>query len=319
MTRKGSRLNKHMRHYEIAGITVQVESDLPITDATFHKKFASFRVDGPGTDTVVIRHHFRLPDPIPWMDGSQKPEEVYRKAPWAIFRTGDSWVYLGIAPDADDPTLHQVAVFNADHSGGDIYSVEAQERLWSRGGVASLTMFPTDQILLARLVADREGCFLHSGALTIDGRGFVFVGHSEAGKSTTMELVRQKLGDRAEILCDDRNIVRRWVGGFRGGAPGFYVHGTWSHGDVPDVSPASAPLRAVLFLEQSEQNEVVSLSDRKDVWRRLLATLIKPLVTVDWWRKEMDVVERIVSEVPCFAMRFDKSGAIVDDLERLVR
>jgi MoaA/NifB/PqqE/SkfB family radical SAM enzyme len=298
----------HTRYYEIAGVTVKVESDLPITDSTFDKKFVSFRVDGPGDDTVVIRHHFGLPD----LDGRETWEEVFRTPPWAIYRRGESWVYLGIAPDDADPALHLVAVFNADHTRGELYNEEAYEQWWRDGGLGSLTMFPTDQILLARLMADRQGCFLHSGGLTIDGAGLLFVGHSDAGKSTTMELVRRELGERAEILCDDRNIVRRWPEGFR-------LHGTWSHGDVPDVSSASAPLRAILFLEQAPRNEIVPLSDRRQIWQRLLATLIKPMVTTEWWQKELDVVERIVDEVPCYAMRFDKSGAIVAELDQLTR
>jgi MoaA/NifB/PqqE/SkfB family radical SAM enzyme len=298
----------HTRYYEIAGVTVQVESDLRFSDSTFDKKFTSFRADGPGADTVVIRHHFGLPD----RDGNEAGEQVYRNPPWAIYRRGQSWVYEGIAPDADDPTLHCVAVFNADHTRGELYNEKAHEQWWRDGGLGSLTMFPSDQILLARLLADRQGCFLHSGALAIDGRGLLFVGHSESGKSTTMELVRRELGERSEILCDDRNIVRRWPDGFR-------VHGTWSHGDVPDVSSASAPLRAILFLEQHPCNEIVLLTDRREIWQRLLATLIRPMVTADWWHKEMDVLEQIVDAVPCYAMRFDKSGAIVPELERLAR
>jgi hypothetical protein len=313
-------LQDRVRYYEIAGITVEVESDLPFTETTFHQKFSGFRADGPGADTVVVRHHFGLPDVIPGRDGADAGRhEVYRKAPWAIYRVGASWVYHGIAPDPDDPSLHRVAVFNADHSRGDIYNNELYEQAWLDGELHSLTMFPSDQILLARLVADRQGCYLHSGGLTIDGRGFVFVGHSEAGKSTTMELVSRKLGDRVEVLCDDRNIVRRWPRGFRGGLPGFYVHGTWSHGDIPDVSSASAPLGAILFLTQHERNEIVPLTARRQIWKYLLATLIKPMVTADWWQKEMDLLERIVAEVPCYTMRFDKSGAIVADLEEMAR
>ncbi|MEI6261836.1 MAG: hypothetical protein WCR46_18290 [Deltaproteobacteria bacterium] len=37
----------HRRYFQIAGITIQVDSDLPIDDHTFHPKFASFRADGP--------------------------------------------------------------------------------------------------------------------------------------------------------------------------------------------------------------------------------------------------------------------------------
>jgi len=306
------RLPDNTRYYAIGGITIQVESDLPITQSTFHEKFRSFRVSEPGADVVVIRHHFGLPDPIPGMDEPEHPREVYRKPPWAIYRTWRSWVYLGIAPTQGDPTLHRVAVFDLDHSSGDLYNSEAYEKAWLRGGLTSLTMFPSDQILLARLLADRQGCYLHSGALTVDGEGLVFVGHSEAGKSTTMDMVRSQLGMRCEILCDDRNIVRCWPEGFR-------VHGTWSHGDIPDVSSASASLRAILFLQQDRCNEIVPLLDRKEIMRRLLVTLIKPMVTAEWWTKEMDVLERVMAEVPCYVMRFDRTGEIVRHLEELAQ
>lgn len=301
-------LQYHVRYYQIAGITIQVESDLPITDSTFAGKFARFQVEAPGDDVAVIRHHFGIPD----LRGKDLGKEVYRRPPWAIYRGERSWFYLGIAPEPDDPTLHCFAVFSMDHSNVHIYNGDRYEKVWRNGGLASLTMFPTDQIILARLLADREACLLHSGGLTIDGQGLLFVGHSEAGKSTTMQLVRRSLSDRAEILCDDRNVVRRWPEAFR-------LHGTWSHGDVAEVSPASGPLRALLFLEQHERNEIVRLDDPRVVWQRLLATLIKPFVTAQWWQKEMDIVEQMVAEVPCYTMRFDRSGAIVTALERLVR
>ena len=301
-------MHDERRYYEIAGITVQVESDLPFKDDTFDVKFEGFRRDAPGLDTVVIRHHFGLPEE----ERKQGGEEVYRKPPWAIYRTSEGWVYEGIAPEPDDPSLHRVAVFEADHSRGVLYNPDSAAQWWSDGGLGSLTMFPSDQIWLAQLLADRDACYLHSGGLMVDGQGFLFVGHSDAGKSTTMELVKRELGERAEILCDDRNIVRRWPDGFR-------VHGTWSHGDVPDVSSSGPALRAILFLEQSRSNEIVPLTDRKLVWQRLLATLIRPMVTADWWHKEMDVLERIVDEVPFFTMSFDRSGAIVPELEKLTR
>jgi MoaA/NifB/PqqE/SkfB family radical SAM enzyme len=313
-------MRQHRRFYEVGGVTVQVESDLPITDETFHRKFERFRREGPGDDTVVVRHHFGLPE----RDGADGAEEIYRRPPWAIYRKGPkaaprAFVYHGISPSAEDRSLHRIAVFNADHTRGEIYNDDTRSSLWLPGGLASLTMFPSDQILLARLMADRDACFLHSGAVSIDGQGLLFAGHSEAGKSTTMLMLSDALGERLEILCDDRTGVRRGPRGFAGGAPGFYVHGTWSHGDVPNVSGAGVPLRAILFLEQSAFNEIVPMEDRNDALKRLLATLIRPMVTADWWEKEMDVVERIVAEVPCAVMRFDRTGAVVPAVEGLVR
>jgi energy-coupling factor transporter ATP-binding protein EcfA2 len=148
----------------------------------------------------------------------------------------------------------------------------------------------------------------------LNGRGLLFVGHSGSGKSTTVAMLKEaELNAHAirpptvDVLCDDRNIVRRWQSGWR-------VHGTWSHGDCPEVSSASAPLAAIMFLHQDTRNEVVRVTDRKEIWQGLLATLIKPMPTAEWWRKELDVLEQIVSDVPCYAMHFDRSGAIVETL-----
>ncbi|MCX5703269.1 MAG: hypothetical protein NT066_02085, partial [Candidatus Omnitrophica bacterium] len=59
---KEHRKRHHRRFFRVAGITIQVESDLPMGDSTFHPDFAQFKVAGPGEDTISIRHHFFIPD-----------------------------------------------------------------------------------------------------------------------------------------------------------------------------------------------------------------------------------------------------------------
>ncbi len=299
---------RHLRYFQIAGMTVRVESDLNLDEIPVDPKHAPFAADGPGDDNVTLRHIFGMPD----LKGQDLGTEVYRKPPWAISRKGNVWVYMGISPSSEaDSRLHRLVVFNADHTHATIYSPKDDEARVKRGGFHSLSLMPTDQLWLAPLLADRQACLIHSAAAIVDGQGLVFVGHSEAGKSTTVTMLKTMLKARAEILCDDRNIVRRWPDGFR-------VYGTWSHGDVPDVSGASAPLRAILFLHQDTRNEIRRITDTKEVWKRLLACLIKSLVTAAWWQKELDVLEQLVREVPCYAMHFDKSGEIADVLARLV-
>jgi hypothetical protein len=298
----------HRRFFRIGGITLQVDSDLPIDDRTFHERFKAFRVDGPGEDTVTIRHHFELPD----MKGKDLGRELYRKAPWAIYRKNGSFIYLGISPRADDPTLHRVATFDRDHTRARIYN--DREDAWRKGGLHSLTMFPSDQILIARLLADRQGCYLHSAGAILDGAGVLFVGHSDAGKSTTTRLLMEAGASgeiQVEILCDDRNIVRRTGDGWR-------VYGTWSHGDVPAVSGKDAPLRAICFIEKADENTLTPLTDRKEITRRLLACVIRSFVTADWWEKTIDLIERMSGETPFHLMRFDRSGEILKDLKGLL-
>jgi hypothetical protein len=293
-------MDNHRRYYGIAGMTIKVESDIPFTDTTFDPKFEPFRLEEPGEDMISIRHHFSLPE----LKKQDLGTEVYRRAPWAIYRKGSSWVYLGISPREDDETLHRVAVFDEDHTHARIYSPSDEH--FTQGKLASLTMFPTDQILLARILADRQGCFLHSSGVILDGKGFLFVGHSDAGKSTTVKMLK----GQAEILCDDRNIVRKKDDGFQ-------LYGTWSHGEVPDVSAASAPLRAILFLKQAPENRIEPVADNKESLQILLACLIKPYVSTDWWEKTLTFIESLVQGVPCYNMYFDKSGEIVESIRSL--
>ncbi len=291
----------HRRYYQCGGITIQVESDLPITEATFAPKFKLFEADGPGEDTISIRHHFALPD----LKGKELGQEVYRKPPWAIYKQGNSWIYLGISPRAGDQHLHRVVVFNHDHSRARIYN--NGEETFRKGDLHSLTLFPSDQILVARLLADRQGCYLHSAGAILDGQGLLFVGHSEAGKSTITKMLQGQM----EVLCDDRNIVRRQP-------EGFSVYGTWSHGEWPVVSASSAPLSAIMFLEKATENRLLPLDDRREILHRLLACLIKPFVTADWWEKTLTLVERIARQVPCYILRFDKSGGVVEVLREIM-
>lgn len=292
----------HRRYFRIGGITIQVDSDLPFSDTTFHPKFAGFRADGPGQDTVRIRHHFGIPD----LPEENQGEEVYRKPPWVIYRKGRSWIYAGIPTEGTVSSLNRVAVFSNDHSSGRIYNDPIREDIFRKGIIGSLTLFPTDQILLARLLADRNGFILHSCGAVMDEKGLLFIGHSGAGKSTIARLI----APHAEILCDDRNIVRRFEDGWK-------VYGTWSHGDVPEVSSRSAPLHAILFIEQSDVNRIIRIDKQREIFRRLLACVIRPFVTKDWWEKTLASVEQIAKEVPCYRMQFDGSGAILDELKAL--
>ena len=41
------------------------------------------------------------------------------------------------------------------------------------------------------------------------------------------------------------------------------------------------------------------------------------MVTAEWWHKELDVLEGLVAEAPCYTMHFDRSGGIVPALVKL--
>jgi MoaA/NifB/PqqE/SkfB family radical SAM enzyme len=290
----------HRRHFGIAGLTVRVDSDLPFEDSTFQPKFELFRTRESAGDVISIRHHFSLPD----VEGADLGREVYRHPPWAIYRKGASWIYLGIYPDAADKRVHRVVVFNDEHTRARVFNPSPD--LFRQGGLDSLMILSSDQIFLARVLPFLDGAFIHAAGVDLRGSGLLFAGPSEAGKSTAVKMLTGK----AKILCDDRMVLRREPAGFR-------IYGTWSHGEIPIVSPDSAPLQAILFLRQAKENRLEKIEDPSAVLKSLLPRFVRPLVTADWWDRVLGLGEAIAVGVPCYDMYFDKSGRIVDALEEL--
>jgi radical SAM protein with 4Fe4S-binding SPASM domain len=298
---KNDWIKNHRRFFSIAGASVQLDSDLPISKKTFNKKFNVFRIDNPGAELVRIRLHFAIPK----IKREEMGVKIYDKSPWIIYRKSDNWVYVGLFPGRDETSPHSISIFNRDHSQAEIFY--DGDHIYKKGNNDSLSLFPTDQIYLGHFFAERGGAFIHSSGMKINGKGLLFAGHSEAGKSTMVTLLR----DEGEILCDERIIIRRWPDGFK-------IHGTWSHGDVPHVSAGEAPLGAVLFLEKSKTNRLIRIEDPKEILKRLIPLLIRPLITADWWDKTLVVVERLLREVPAYRMQFNKSGKIAEIIRELV-
>ena len=291
-------LAERRRYYRIGGLTIQLDSDLPMNERTFQPKFEAFRVEGPGDETISIRHHFALPD----LEGKDLGKIVYAAPPWEIRRRGESWIYRGIYPGRDDPRTHRLIVISGDHTRASVFNSTAE--IFLGGGLDSLMLLPSDQLLLARVLPSKGGLFVHAAGVDLNGKGLLFVGPSDAGKSTIVMM----LTGRAHILCDDRMIVRR-------GRCGFEAHGTWSHGEVPDVSAAKAPLAGVFFLRQAVDNRLERLTDPAEAVRHFLPRVVRPLLTADWWEDVLAVVGDIVRSVPFYDLYFDKSGRIVDRIE----
>lgn len=291
-------MNTAARFFSIAGITLQVESDLPFGEHTFRPKLEQFAVSTPGEDCVQVRYHFALPaEPE-----SSYGEQVYNHKPWRIYRAPNGWTYVGFI-DLPVPSVFMIAKADVAHQQIDIYHPDARQ--FRKGNRNSLTLSPTDQIALAPILAERQACYVHSAGLIFEQQGLLFVGHSSAGKSTVVKMLR----DEAEILCDDRVILRRWPDGIK-------IHGTWSHGEIPEVSPSSAPLRAIFFLEKARHNALIPLSPAETA-RRLPEHLIKALAGREWWLKMFDLLEHVAAGVPAYRLQFDRSGQVKELLRGL--
>ncbi len=210
---------------------------------------------------------------------NKNSQVIYNSPPWKIYRQQDSWIYHNIARNSKPDSYRMAAKFNSDYSCADIYQKNSRKYLSENS--FSLTYFIKDLVYLAQLLPSRKAINIHSSAVSINGAGILFVGHSGAGKTTIIrKFLRSNLPD-IDILCDDRNIVRNMNGIFK-------VYGTWNHGYISQVSPISAPLKAICFLEKSQQNRLTKLSDKREMRNALLAHMTKPFTTPLWWDQTLN-------------------------------
>jgi hypothetical protein len=286
--------------FAIAGLTIRVTADCPFTDDIFVQNLRKFRVSSPTSELLRLKHVFsHWPCEIRGVEIDSGPVQ-------RVYSDGTLWSYVQPAVKSDPTVPPLVGVFVEDHTEGILY--HPGPKAFLAGGLTALSMLHSDQIFLARALARFQACYFHSAGVAVDGRGFLFVGHSEAGKSTLVKKFLQEEG--AEVLCDDRIVVRRWEDGFR-------IHGTWSHGEVPVVSPGSAPLRAIFFIEKADHDEVTRIRDQRELARRLPFYVVRAAVTPAWWDRILDLVGAIAVEVPVFRLRFRRDAAIRTILDSL--
>ena len=266
--------------FEIGGIILSIQSDLPLTEKTFASKFQLFRCD----------------------DGE---EIVYQRVPWIICKTPSGYIYKMFVEGSEESPL--IAIFNKDHTEGHIYKGKVYVKVFKKGNVTSLLCFPTDQILFAQLLAGRGGIILHGSGIIFKGKGYLFVGHSDAGKTTLVKIFNH----HAKILNDDRMIVKKEDGR-------FCLYGTPWHGELSLVAPDRVPLRAILFLNQAEENRI-ERTGGLEAFKRLYGCTIKALVTERWTKKALDICQTLSREISCYDLYFDKSEGVISTIEKGAR
>jgi len=291
----------HMATYKIADIPILMTSDETIRSETFTAKFKLFKWQNEEATTLRIFHHFNLPEDI------DLPEDkcVYNRPPWHIYKFDGKVAYEEGYILEGRYQRKLLAIWSGNYATGNIYHVNTDR--WNQGGLEHLTCMPTDQLYLASLLSYRQGFIVHAGGVDIDGKGFIFIGSKGTGKSSTI----QQLMGVATVLCDDRVALRMMPDGPR-------IYGTWcNRGMIRIMSPASAPLQALCFVEQADTNEAIPITDPQEILRRLLPRIVKPLADTEWWEKTLAIVDELIHKVPAYLLRRDLSGNVVDVLRNL--
>lgn len=103
------------------------------------------------------------------------------------------------------------------------------------------------------LLLGRQAFLLHGAAVVRDGRGYVFFGHSEAGKSTSVGLISRS--DPSAILLGDDGVLIRMVEGIP------WVHAAPLGCGYSRLAPPAvgAPLDGLFTLRQDRKHRIEPL------------------------------------------------------------
>ncbi len=163
---------------------------------------------------------------------------------------------------------------------------------------------PVEQILLLH-----HRFFLHASLVTSPFGGLLFTGDSGVGKSTQAELWREHRG--SEIINGDRAIVaieeNGWCafGSPYAGSSGYFVRG-------------DAPIRAIILLEQAQENRVTVVST-SEAFKKLFLQVSLNHSQPEQVNRLCDLLMELISAVPIYRLRCTPDVRAVQVLEAALR
>lgn len=149
-----------------------------------------------------------------------------------------------------------------------------------------------------------EGFRLHSSAVVVDGKAYLFSAPSGTGKSTHTSLWMRLFRDKAYILNDDKPSVRRIDGK-------WYAFGSPWSGKNDISANACVPLAGICMIERGAENEIRPYEAREAV-RKLITQLNRPKAA-EYRIKLLELLDGFIQDVPIWRLEcnMDIGAAIV--------
>jgi hypothetical protein len=293
------------RQLRIAGVVLGIESREVAWDFEPGGRYAPFLVHGLGED-VHVGVHWRA------LGLDKLGEEVLsvRESPnlalpnWQLLRhSQDGWA-LRVNTSAYAVFRQRIALFQSDFRRGDVY-VELADHDLAVYPYPLTT--PLDRVLFVNLLARGLGVMLHACGVVKDGKGYVFSGPPDAGKTTLARLV-DRFSD-GMVLGDECVIIRR-----KGNR--FWVYGTPWYGEAGLHSPQGAPLEQLFLIHHARKNLCSPIPAQEAASRLLAQSILTPYdaAAVEFG---LDFCLSLIAEVPAYDFGFVPEASAVRQIARI--
>ena len=136
-----------------------------------------------------------------------------------------------------------------------------------------------------------DGFQLHSSAVMLDGKAYLFSAPSGTGKSTHTEKWCRLFG--AQLLNDDKPALRRQPGG-------WFAYGTPWSGKHDLSTPTGVPLGGIAFLNRGQEN-AISRMDPGEAVAEMIREAPRYL-TMEQMQLQLALLDRLLQEVPVWKL-----------------
>ena len=138
------------------------------------------------------------------------------------------------------------------------------------------------------------GFYLHSSAVELDGKAYLFSGPPGMGKSTHTKLWKSVFGEAAQIFNDDKPALRRIDGK-------WFAFGTpWCGKDRINQNK-KVPLAGICFLKRGKENKIRRLGP-KEAFPLLMSQTIHKLEDSEKLDFLLGNIDFLLKEIPIFEL-----------------
>lgn len=223
------------------------------------------------------------------------PEQ--REPSWSLHAQADGRWALVVNVDSAAAFRQRVALLEPDMSRGDLILYPKVSP-----SLSFPLMAPLDRVLVLNLLTRRRGILLHACGIDDGGKGIVFAGPSDAGKTTLARLWHNVPG--VKVLGDEALVLREVGGEVR-------VYGTPWPGEAGLADPGGVPLHRVFFVQHADRNGVRALGEALVVRKLLAQTVLLPYDR-EGSERILDFCISIAEAVPAAELGFVPDDTIAD-------
>lgn len=146
---------------------------------------------------------------------------------------------------------------------------------------------------IAEAFLEHEILLIHGSAVAVDGSGYLFLAPSGTGKSTHTSLWREYLGDRAEMINDDKPLLRLEE-------DQVLVCGTPWNGKHRLGMNKNVPLKGLCVLRRGGANKIRRVS-AKEAYADVFRQIYRPIADREKMEKTLELMDKIL-QLPMYHM-----------------